>query len=149
MGSVSHLPLRVSRRIGVVARRTIRVVVAEDDPAMRVLLCNRLREEGFDVVEAPNGSALEQMIRLRAFNRRGAPSPMDLVIFDLRMPGGSGLDLLARLRRLDGVTPFILITAHGDRDTHAEAKRLGAAGVFVKPFDLEDLCTAVVDLVAC
>lgn len=55
------------------------------------------------------------------------------------MPWASGLTVLAALRRYDWATPAILITAFGDDETHSEARRLGAAAVFDKPFDMRDL----------
>jgi FixJ family two-component response regulator len=59
------------------------------------------------------------------------------------MPGLTGLEVLAGLRKRDQSTPVILITAFGDEQTHAEAKRLGATAVIDKPFDTADLLTAV------
>jgi DNA-binding NtrC family response regulator len=66
-----------------------------------------------------------------------------LIISDVRMPGVSGLDVLATLRREDWSTPVILMTAFGDLETRAEARRLGAKALFDKPFDVDDLRTAV------
>ena len=51
----------------------------------------------------------------------------------------TGLDVVAGLRRAEWITPVIIITAFGDEATHAEAQRLGAAAVFDKPFDVNDL----------
>jgi two-component system response regulator HydG len=67
---------------------------------------------------------------------------------DVRMPGHSGLSVLEYLRSNDAVTPFVVITAFGDASTHAEATRLGAARVLDKPFDLNLLRQALVELVA-
>ncbi len=63
------------------------------------------------------------------------------------MPGWNGLAVLQHLRREDWAMPFIVITAFGDEDTHQEASRLGAAAVFDKPFDVDDLRTAVFNIV--
>ena len=71
----------------------------------------------------------------------------DLVISDIRMPGYSGFEVLAGLRRADRRTPFILITALGEHETYAEARRLGATFIFHKPFEVDDLRTAVLNLV--
>ncbi|HEV8325337.1 MAG TPA: response regulator [Myxococcota bacterium] len=108
-----------------------RVLVAEDDHEMRSLLVATLRRDGCVVEEAVDGADL--LARLSA--------GFDLVISDVRMPGLTGLEVLARLRRAGGSTPFILITAFGDADLHAEARRVGTATVFDKPFDLDDLRT--------
>jgi DNA-binding NtrC family response regulator len=114
--------------------RTMRALLAEDDPAMRTLLARGLRKSGFEVFEARTGSeALERLAN--------APVRFDLVISDVRMPGPGGLDLLALLRHADSRVPVILITAFGSAATHAAAERLGAFAMLDKPFDLDDLMT--------
>ena len=125
-----------------------RILLAEDDDEMRTLLASRLRSDGFDVLEARDGGELSTLIDAAYEARSLAPGTIvDLVISDARMPYLSGLDALEGLRRNDAETPFILITAFGDTHTHSEAYRLGANAVFDKPFEVDDLCTAVVNLV--
>ena len=63
------------------------------------------------------------------------------------MPGFTGLEVLAGLRDANWHTPILLITAYGSDETYEEAARLGASGVFDKPFDIDDLRTAVLNLV--
>jgi len=60
------------------------------------------------------------------------------------MPGLTGLDVLAILRCANRTTPVILITAFGDEATHAEGRELGAVAVLDKPFNVQELRTAVV-----
>lgn len=125
-----------------------RIVLAEDDDDMRMLLATRLRQDGFAVLEARDGSELSTLIDAAHEARSLTPETIvDLVISDARMPYQSGLDALAVLREKDVETPFILITAFGDTHTHSEAFRLGATAVFDKPFEVDDLCTAVINLV--
>lgn len=115
---------------------------------MRLLLAARLRQDGFAVLEARDGSELSTLIDAAHEARSLSPKTIvDLVISDARMPYRSGLDALAVLRKNDAETPFILITAFGDTHTHSEAFRLGASAVFDKPFEVDDLCTAVINLV--
>jgi DNA-binding NtrC family response regulator len=125
--------------------RRLRILLAEDDSEMRRLLSAILRRDNCEVIEAQSGTHLSELIA-----REGLMAPsdarLDLIISDIRMPGRSGLEVLAGLRRTDQTTPVILITAFGDRDTHADAHRLGALAVFNKPFDLDDLRTLVVSL---
>ena len=59
------------------------------------------------------------------------------------MPWLSGMDVLAVLHTAAWRTPVILITAFGDDDTHAEGRELGAAAVLDKPFEMEELTTAL------
>ncbi|RKH08817.1 response regulator [Corallococcus sp. CA047B] len=122
-----------------------RVLIAEDDREMRRMLARALGRRGCDVHEVPNGrELLGTLTRGLAGVEGTAP---DVIITDVRMPGVTGLEALARLRRVDWATPVILITAFGDAATHAEAHRLGAAFVFDKPFDLDVLCEAVRELI--
>jgi DNA-binding response OmpR family regulator len=91
------------------------------------------------VIEARDGQELLLAIeRLKAGSVRPA-----MVVSDVRMPGYSGLDLLAILRCASWTLPVVLITAFGDEDTHAEARELGAIAVLDKPFDLDDLRAVV------
>jgi CheY-like chemotaxis protein len=121
------------------------VLVAEDDLEMRRLVCRAMRRAGYQVTEAEDGRELVQaLVSCVTHKPRSMPA---LIISDVRMPGCSGLEVLALLRRIDWTTPIILITAFGDPETHTEAQRLGAARVLDKPFDVEDLCSAAQTLV--
>jgi CheY-like chemotaxis protein len=132
-------------REGITRRSAPRILVAEDQEEMRTLLRRALKRRGYDVVEAPDGPQLVRAI-VDGLLAPEMQAP-DLIVTDVRMPGFSGLEVLARLRRDGWTTPFILITAFGDAQLHAEAKALGAACVLNKPFAMEDLCAAVESLV--
>lgn len=121
----------------------MRVLLAEDDHEMLRLLAITLRREHCEVIEARNGEQLSEQIALTHISD---PPTVDVIISDIRMPGRSGLDVLAVLRCSEHATPVILITAFGDAETHAQAHRLGALAVFNKPFDLDDLRTLVASL---
>jgi DNA-binding NtrC family response regulator len=123
-----------------------RILLAEDDEEMRRLLSTTLTRDGFEVIEAKDGNDLIRLIGDQIFEGRGEPG-IDLIVSDIRMPGLSGMNVLAGLRKADWATPVLLITAFGDQETHQEAHRLGAVGVFDKPFDLDDFRTAVVNLI--
>jgi CheY-like chemotaxis protein len=120
-----------------IAGRPARILLAEDDREMRELLAATLRADGYEVIESSNGFDMLQEIEILLFS--GEAVPMDLIVSDERMPGMLGLEALAHVRQAEWPTPFILITGFGDRETHAEADRLGASAVFDKPFDLDDL----------
>lgn len=108
---------------------------------MRRVLTLALVRDGFRVLDASDGAQLEGWIR-RLIVRDHDHRCVDLIIADQRMPSITGLEVLARLRHIDWSTPFILITGFGDKATHDEADRLGAACVLDKPFDLEVLRAA-------
>lgn len=124
----------------------IRVLLAEDDRELRLLLATALRRDGYEVLEAHDAKHLLELMGEALVSGNGAP--VDVVVSDIRMPGASGLDLLAGLRRDDWTTPVVLITAFGDPETHAEAYRLGADAVLDKPLDVDDLRQVVQTLVS-
>jgi DNA-binding response OmpR family regulator len=117
------------------------VLLAEDDASMRRLLWLALMKDGFQVIDACDGAELAEWIR-RLIASTHDRRCVDLIIADQRMTSSTGLEVLAWLRHIDWSTPFILITAFGDRRTHAEAARLGASVVLDKPFDLDVLRAA-------
>jgi CheY-like chemotaxis protein len=112
---------------------------------MRSLIATALRADGFDVLEACDGRELHDMVR--AMCPPGARMDLpDVIVSDVRMPGPSGLDGLSLLRQSTWAIPVIVITGFGDSAVHDEARRLGAAVVLDKPFDLDVLRTAVLAL---
>jgi len=122
------------------------VLLADDDSQMRYVLAHHLRKWGYAVVEARDGHHLDAMIEALILDTPDHRPHVDVVLTDVRMPGPSGMQALARLHAHRVELPIILMTAFGDPDLHTEARLLGAAAVFDKPFDLDDLCTAVLNL---
>jgi DNA-binding NtrC family response regulator len=139
------------------------VAIAEDDDDLRSLLATMLRRAGFAVREFSSGSQLLRTLApapkqldptsgLESGVRNVSPSSdsghepliepgFDLVISDIRMPGASGLDVLATLHSADQPVPVVLMTAFGDRQTHEQALKMGAAALIDKPFELDELLT--------
>jgi len=122
-----------------------RILLAEDDYDMRILLAWSLRESGYEVVECPDGIHL--LDHVGSFFPPADPEDFDLIISDIRMPGVTGLEVLEGTREYKGFPPMILITAFGDEETHEQARRLGAVAIFDKPFDIDDLLTKVREIV--
>jgi CheY-like chemotaxis protein len=121
-----------------------RILLAEDHAETRALLASMLRGQGYDVVEAASGYEFLSVMS-EAWLRRSGRFP-DLIVTDVRMPGPNGLRVLEGIRTAYWAIPVIVITAFGDEDTHAEARRLGAQVVIDKPFDLATLRDAVLDV---
>lgn len=119
-----------------------RVVVAEDDPELRELLVQALEKDGYEVQEIENGDQLITYLGTCEGIGEGERTP-NIIVSDVRMPGYDGLEILEGLREAGWNTPVILITAFGDPALHRRALGLGAVAVFDKPFDLDDLRTAV------
>jgi two-component system response regulator (stage 0 sporulation protein F) len=126
-------------------RSPLRVLLAEDDPDMRSLLATALKEDGHDVIEIADGAQFLQVIY--SCRRLASGRGFDAIISDIRMPAFSGLEVVADLRSTDTTVPIILITAFGDEQTHAAAFMLGVSAVFDKPFDVDDLRTALLNVV--
>jgi DNA-binding response OmpR family regulator len=122
-----------------------RVLLAEDDDEMRILLASVLRKEGYEVTECRDGCELAEKIGPCLVPN--AQRFIDLVISDIRMPGVLGLSVLEGGQQQEGFPPMIMITAFGDQETHAEVTRLGAAAMFDKPFDLQELLDKVREIV--
>jgi CheY-like chemotaxis protein len=121
-----------------------RVLLAEDDRDVRRLIAVALHQDGYDVTELSDGLQLFNCLGSCLFE--GAAQP-DLIISDLRMPSFTGLEVLGSAHRVDLGVPFILISGFSDRFTREEARSLGAAAIFRKPFDVEQLLSKVVELI--
>lgn len=128
------------------SRRDGSILVAEDDDEMRRLISDTLRDDGYSVAEVSSGNQLLHHLRTAALH--GVPELPDLVISDVRMPGWSGLEVLAILSGLELKTPVVLVTAFGDLELRVQAAELGVRTVIDKPFDLDDLRGAVLDLLS-
>ncbi len=130
------LGTRVARTLAVA-----RVLVAEDDPEMRRLVVEALRNDGHLVDEASDGGGLLGKIA-EVFDRDPSLAVIDLIVTDVRMPACNGLELLERLYKARWRVPFILMTAFGDEDTRRRAEIAGAT-YFEKPLSLDALREAV------
>lgn len=110
------------------------VLIVDDEPDVRSQLRIRFQLEGFQVLDADGGDAAFKVVE------KHKP---DLVITDIRMPGGTGTDLLKRLStNLRDEMPVVLcITGYSDLQVH-EAYQHGAYAVFQKPFDMKDVVFA-------
>ncbi|MCX6538965.1 MAG: response regulator [Acidobacteria bacterium] len=108
-----------------VSTRRPRVLVVDDEAAIRELMTKTLALAEYEVEEAPDGRAALGLIRTSAF---------DLLITDLKMPGMDGLALIRDARRLVPTLPVIIMTAFSTEASAIEAANLGVAGYLTKPF---------------
>jgi len=107
-----------------------RILVVDDDHAMRLALSESLESCGYDIVAAENGREALELFKKRKF---------DLVVTDMKMPGMTGIEVLQGVKELSPEIPVILITAYGTVGTAVEAMKEGAAEFIMKPFSLDDL----------
>lgn len=122
-----------------------RVIVAEDEADVRQLVAVALRGLGYQIIEARTGAELLDELGDGLLQEDLAARP-DLIISDIRMPGLTGIEILAGLRQAEWSTPILLMTAYADPETRELARRLGANAFFEKPFDIDDLVTVVINM---
>ena len=118
------------------------VLVADDDDDIRALVAGTLRADGYEVLEARDGADLLNQLESAIDDPESGP---DVVVADIMMPKLSGLGVLDALRRAKLHFPVLLMTVLDDESIHVVARKLGALGVLQKPFDMDDLRTAVVN----
>jgi DNA-binding NtrC family response regulator len=109
---------------------SIRILVVDDEPGLCAGLQEGLRREGYTVDAANDAAAALKLVGVNLYN---------LVISDVKMPGASGMDLLAQIRERHRDTLFILMTAFSTVENAVTAMRLGAYDYLPKPIDLKRL----------
>lgn len=112
----------------------MRILLVEDETALREQLARRLEERGFPVDAAGDG---EEGLFL------GREYPMDLAIIDLGLPGISGIELIRRLREEGRSFPILILTARDAWQDKVEGLEAGADDYLVKPFHFEELAARV------
>ncbi len=113
---------------------TARIVVVEDEPAIRRGVVDLLRASGYLVVEAADGQRGEE---------EAGRDGIDLVLLDLLLPRKAGLDVLAALRKVRPALPVIILTARGTEDDRVRGLKMGADDYVVKPFSARELLARV------
>ena len=106
------------------------MLIVEDDESLRGSLESSFTLKGYEVIGAATISAATRILKQRS---------IDLILLDLRLPDGSGIDLLATVRDLDKETVVIVLTAFPEIRTAVRAMKEGASDFVTKPFDLEQL----------
>ena len=110
------------------------VLLIDDDESLRRVVEYNLREDGYRVLTAVDGTS-----GLQAFQAES----VDLVLTDVRMPEMDGLDLLTRVKAMQPDLPVLVLTAHGTINSAVEAMKLGASDYLTKPFNRDQLKAAV------
>jgi len=111
-----------------------RVLVVDDEADLRDVIRGLLAAEGYEVSTAASG--------VEALRLLGA-HPFDVVTMDLRMPGMSGRDTLAELRRIAPDLVSVVVSGYSTPEDDAAVRALGAYDVIAKPFDIDRLVTTV------
>jgi len=117
-----------------VSPRAIRILVVDDEETIRLVFGRFLRSRGFDVDVAESGeAALEKL----------SGAPFDMMVCDVRMPGLSGIELVAPALRQTPDLGIVMLSAVNDAPTATEAIKLGALDYLTKPVELQTLSDSV------
>jgi two-component system, response regulator RegA len=112
-------------------RQSGSILFVDDDNVFRERMARALRARGYAVVTASNyDKAMEELADGRRFGS---------AVVDLRMPGRSGLELVAAMREIDAAERIVVLTGYGSITSSVEAMRLGAFNYLAKPVDADDL----------
>jgi two-component system response regulator AtoC len=109
------------------------ILVVDDEALIRWSLSERLKSEGYDVLEAETGKAALDKL----------PEGVDLVLLDYRLPDTDGVSVLRKIKEFDQDILVVLLTAYASVDTAVEAMKLGAYHFANKPFNLDDVAATV------
>jgi two-component system, OmpR family, phosphate regulon response regulator OmpR len=111
-----------------------KILVVDDDPRLRELLRRYLGDNGFAVVTADGGPAMNRLWMRERF---------DVLILDLMMPGEDGLSILRRLRGASDGTPVVMLTAKGEDVDRIVGLEMGADDYLPKPFNPRELLARI------
>ena len=109
------------------------ILVVDDEALIRWSLTERLKSEGYDVLEAETGQAALDTLA----------EGVDLVLLDYRLPDTDGVSVLRKIKEFDQDILVILLTAFATVDTAVEAMKLGAYHFANKPFNLDEVAATV------
>jgi two-component system, OmpR family, phosphate regulon response regulator OmpR len=114
--------------------RLDKIVIVDDDTRIRDLLRRFLSSEGFDVLLAEDGRALDRILQRET---------IDLIVLDLMLPGEDGLSICKRLRAAGMKTPVIMLTAKGEDVDRITGLEIGADDYLGKPFNPRELLARI------
>jgi len=106
-----------------------RILIVDDEQAMRLFLTEAMKKQGYEVVAAPNAESALDLI---------SQEEVDVAILDVRLPGLSGIEAISRIRHINPQVVPIIMTAYSSRQLKMEAVRAGA-DFFTKPIKIEEL----------
>lgn len=113
---------------------TPRILIVEDDPAIRQGLIDTLESESYEVLEAGTGTDAIPLLKTES---------IDLVLLDLMMPGKSGYEVCRELRTFNQTLPVLMLTAKGEEIDKVLGLELGADDYMTKPFGVRELLARV------
>jgi DNA-binding NtrC family response regulator len=116
-----------------------KVLVVDDEEALRFLLASELEAEAFEVLSAGDGDEAIDLVR-----KKGEQGDhFDVVLLDIKMPRVDGFEVLKYVKGNVPETKVIMLTAYADVKNAIESLRLGASDFVSKPYDLDDILTSI------
>ncbi len=119
-----------------IASGAAKILVVEDEAGARATLCAILEEAGYEVIGAGKGAEALELIRAR---------PLNAVIMDIRLPDVDGMVILEQAREMEPDVAVIMMTGYASLETAVEAVNAGAYAYFVKPVNMDEMKTAIVN----
>jgi DNA-binding response OmpR family regulator len=116
-----------------------RILLADDSETILLLLRTRLEMEGHEVETAVDGHEVIELVHRD-------PGGHDLLLLDAMMPRTSGIEALRQLREEGIETPALIVSAHSDGGTGADASRLAISDYIPKPIDFDQLFAKIAEL---
>jgi DNA-binding response OmpR family regulator len=120
------------------------ILIVDDELRVRFTLALILKHHGFFVLEADNGM---EALRILAKTQEQVQS-VDLVVTDINMPGMDGLELIRVIKESGCPVRVLVMTGYGDRETVSQLQEMEVCGVIHKPFDGEQMITAIRSVLA-
>lgn len=114
--------------------KDLKILIVDDELEILDVMALTLEHYGAEVLQANSGSSAEKLLR---------QTSVDVIISDIRMPDGDGVQLLQSVRKVDPKhPPFFFVSGFAEVTTE-EAKRLGAQGRFFKPISVKDIADEI------
>jgi two-component system, NtrC family, response regulator HydG len=107
-----------------------KILVVDDERSHRMMLRAVLKEDGYAVTEAADGTDAVKAVEMEAF---------DLILMDIRMTAMDGIEALTEIRKISPLVPVLIMTAYASVKTAVEALKAGAFDYLTKPLDIEEL----------
>ena len=112
----------------------MKLLIVEDDPSLMEIMASSLRKEGYTVESAEDFHCATEKIGTYTY---------DCILLDIMLPGGSGLELLSRIKQMNAKVNVIIISAKDSIDDKVSGLELGADDYLAKPFHLAELSARI------
>jgi CheY-like chemotaxis protein len=116
--------------------KKFKILVVDGEETLRTAIAFDFKKKGFTVFSAENGAQAFDIVKAEK---------VDLVLSDMRMPGGDGMSLLESIRRYNPDIPVLIFVTGFSEFSESECRSKGASGIFTKPYGRKELMSAVLN----